>query len=627
VYTDAPGDGSLVGAFYSGGVFTVSDLDKPINAGTGCLPTADPRTVRCGSTASAITFNMYDNNDFVQVTNTTCRCSGGRGSDTLRGFGGADRLDGGQGDDSLEGGFGPDNMTGGDGNDTVTYESQLPVQDRNFGVVVTIDDVANDGSVEDDVGGVRDNVHSDIENVDGTHFDDTLTGFATATGARSVLNGADGNDTLAGGNGAPQVLMGGAGADTMLRDPSNPDVMVSYADHAAGVNAFLDGVAHSGNADDGNADRIGANVNWLIGSANADRLTGNSASNTLDGTNGDDVLDGRAGPDSLLGGNGADTADYSRRTTGITATVGGTGGDASDGTGDALLVENITGGRGNDTLVGDGGPNVLDADRGNDTLTGGGANDRLLGRAGADTLDGGLGADDLDGGPDTDTADYSTRTVAVTASLDGQANDGNADDGPTGARDNVRATVENLVGGADSDLLVGSAVGNNLHGGPGNDQLRGLGGNDYLYGGDGDDTLTGGANADFLYGDTGTDTADYPDHTAAQGVTVSLDGVDNDGAPNVDCITYLCPAQPQDNALVENVTGGPGDDTLTGDGLPNRLVGARGADQLFGLDGDDDLEARDNIQDLQLDCGDGTDSVRLDAGLDPAPQDCELILR
>jgi len=626
VFNGAAGEDNLVGAsVVQSGVIGVQDLVNPVTAGAGCLPhTANEAW--CGTNATAVTFNLGDGNDLAQVNDLVCKCFGGRGSDTLRGSSGADRLDGGADDDNLEGGFGPDTMVGGTGNDTVTYESPVPPNPRSVGVTVTLDDVANDGSVEDDAGGTRDNVHSDVENVDGTHFDDTLTGLSPATGMESVLRGMEGNDTLNGGNGAPQVLIGGPGADTMTRDPSNADVMVSYADHAAGVSAFLDGVAHSGNADDGNADRIGATINQLIGSPGPDHLAGNAAPNVLDGTDGDDVLDGRPGPDALLGGPGLDTADYSRRTTNVVATAGGTGGDASDGAGDVLLTENITGGRGDDTLTGDGGPNVLDGYKtGNDTLVGGDGNDKLLGRAGNDTLDGQLGADDLDGGADVDTADYSARTAAVSVSLDGHANDGNADDGPSTARDNVRPTVENVRGGAGNDLLVGSADANDLSGGPGDDRLRGLDGNDLLHGDDGKDTLVGGANADFLDGGADVDTADYSDHTDGRGIEVALDGVDNDGAQEVDCISFSCPGPAQDNVLTENVTGSLGDDTLTGDNGPNTLVGGRGADSLFGLDGDDFLNARDGAADVVVDCGAGTDTARVD--VDPTPIDCELLIR
>jgi serralysin len=75
--------------------------------------------------------------------------------------------------------------------------------------------------------------------------------------------------------------------------------------------------------------------------------------------------------------------------------------------------------------------------------------------------------------------------------------------------------IENAVGGASGDRLIGNAVENRLTGKAGDDALEGNGGNDtlagsggadLLYGGDGDDTLKGGGGADLLYGGDGDDT-------------------------------------------------------------------------------------------------------------------------
>jgi hypothetical protein len=60
-----------------------------------------------------------------------------------------------------------------------------------------------------------------------------------------------------------------------------------------------------------------------------------------------------------------------------------------------------------------------------------------------------------------------------------------------------------------------------------------------------------------------------------------------------------------------------------GDAFDNTLIGGAGADTLDGLEGRDLLRARSSDADSSLDCGDGTDRVELDAGLDPEPIDCE----
>jgi Ca2+-binding RTX toxin-like protein len=128
---------------------------------------------------------------------------------------------------------------------------------------------------------------------------------------------------------------------------------------------------------------------------------------------------------------------------------------------------------------------MIDGGAGNDRLTGGSGADFLPGHDGNDTLAGGNGSDLLVGGNGVDTVTYATRTSPVSVNIDGLSNDGNANDGPVGARDNIDSTVENLIGGAGADTLTGSARANRITGGPAADRLRGLGRNDTLEAQDG----------------------------------------------------------------------------------------------------------------------------------------------
>ncbi len=121
----------------------------------------------------------------------------------------------------------------------------------------------------------------------------------------------------------------------------------------------------------------------------------------------------------------------------------------------------------------------------------------LDGGPGDDRLDGAGGADALEGGAGLDTADYSRRTSAITAD-----NDGINDDGAYNERDDVRPSVERILGGSGGDTLTGP----NLVGNGGNDRLTGTNGDDTLTGGAGNDTLTGGAGADVLDAGDGNDT-------------------------------------------------------------------------------------------------------------------------
>jgi hypothetical protein len=124
--------------------------------------------------------------------------AGGGGDDTLSGLGGNDRLRGGGGNDTLDGGPGADDMAGGSGRDAVSYA-------QSTGVVVSLDDLANDGAP-----GEQDNAQTDIEDIFGGPGNDDLRGNAGA----NTIDGGAGDDRLRGGGGRDS-LFGGDGADRL----------------------------------------------------------------------------------------------------------------------------------------------------------------------------------------------------------------------------------------------------------------------------------------------------------------------------------------------------------------------------------------------------------------------------
>ena len=176
--------------------------------------------------------------------------------------------------------------------------------------------------------------------------------------------------------------------------------------------------------------------------------------------------------------------------------------------------EQISGRGGNDTLRGNGG---------NDALFGGPGNDSIDGGSGDDLLHGGLGNDTLIGGSGRDTASYiyaypggdrgepiaeGFGNLIINLSL-GAASGGAGSDRLDG--------IENAIGGAGNDTIVGSGGDNALTGGLGNDLLEGLDGADILTLGEGNDFADGGAGNDIfvlgpgnatLPGGTGDDTLD-----------------------------------------------------------------------------------------------------------------------
>ena len=199
------------------------------------------------------------------------------------------------------------------------------------------------------------------------------------------------------------------------------------------------------------------------------------------------------------------------------------------------------GGEGNDVLSGGTGADVISGGAGNDTLRGATdaaldvAADVLNGDEGDDTFDAGNatnGGDTFNGGAGTaDVVSYALRTTAVTVTIGAGANDGQASE-----TDTVAADVEGVTGGSGDDSLTGGAGNDTLNGGAGDDTLTGGDGNDVFNGGDGDDSLVAGAlttdGADTYNGGAGLDVVTYAARSI--GVTVSIDGVANDGETGED---------------------------------------------------------------------------------------------
>ncbi|MGB3654572.1 MAG: M10 family metallopeptidase C-terminal domain-containing protein [Rivularia sp. (in: cyanobacteria)] len=116
-------------------------------------------------------------------------------------------------------------------------------------------------------------------------------------------------------------------------------------------------------------------------------------------------------------------------------------------------------------------------------------------------------------GDGIDTIDASNQGISVRINLNPGtfSNLGPQDNGSLYSASNNLAiafgvTIENAVGGAGNDVLIGNTVDNYLFGGSGNDYLVDNAGSDTLIGGNGDDTLIGGSGYDILTGETGYDT-------------------------------------------------------------------------------------------------------------------------
>jgi Ca2+-binding RTX toxin-like protein len=211
----------------------------------------------------------------------------------------------------------------------------------------------------------------------------------------------------------------------------------------------------------------------------------------------------------------------------------------------AVVGDLFNGGAAAETFNGTAGDDIAFGGGGNDVLNGNDGNDQLFGQAGNDILNGGNGNDILDGGAgnDTLTGDAGNDAFLYTMS--------------TG--------TDTFAGGLGFDTL-------NITGTAGNDTL------DVTYNGTALTTVEGGAvtgveavTADLLgQAAGGRDALSYNGTTTA--VTVNLTTGTASGFASI--------------ANIENVTGGSGNDTLTGNANANTLNGGTGDDTFFATIGD-----------------------------------------
>ncbi len=233
-----------------------------------------------------------------------------------------------------------------------------------------------------------------------------------------------------------------------------------------------------------------------------------------------------------------------------------------------LDAEIVKGTPGNDQLMGDvSGAATLNGNAGDDVFC-----------EGDDAHNG--GSDTLVGGGGADTVDYSLRTATLVVVLDGRTKSGDATaNSSSGENDVVGADVSNVrMGSGTGSVYTGNSLNNTFVA-----NSVACGGSAEISGMDGNDTLDEGPDAascnnETFHGGSGVDLADY--HRRTRGLSLVMDGSTAGGDGSEQDVI---------DVDVENLYGGSGADSLTGNALDNDIEGKGGADTLCGMAGSDTL--------------------------------------
>ena len=428
-------------------------------------------------------------------------------------------------DDTFVASNAANNLDGAAGSNTVSYSGS--------NAAVTVDLSTSAAGIGGYAAG---DTYTNIQNVIGSAYADTLTGFATV-GVKSTLTGGAGGDTLTG------------------VQANRAYTYASYAGSGSGVTVdlnFTDGTGTSGG--DAAGDKLSF-IDNLIGSSSNDIFVANSQANSLDGAA------------------GSDTVSYARSTSAVTVDLSTAIGTGSGGyaAGDTYVnIENVIGSAFNDTLTGFATVGVKS------TLTGGAGADALIGVAAnsANTY-----------------ASYAGSSAGVTVDL--FYTDGTGTSGGDAAGDTL-ININNLVGSDYNDTFYANSQGNSFDGGLGTNTVNyshsnaavtvdlssttgsgtsgGYAAGDKfaniqnVVGSDFNDVFYASNQANFFDGGLGNNTVNYARSTS--GVTVDL--YHNTGANGY--------AAGDTYANIQNATGSSSNDTFVGNSAANSFVGGGGSD-------------------------------------------------
>ncbi|MDP2128878.1 MAG: hypothetical protein Q8K97_16040, partial [Pseudohongiella sp.] len=524
------------------------------------------------------------------------------GSDQLFGNDGDDQLFGGSGNDVLHGGNGADLLDGGEGNDTASW-SLYQVHPK-----AGINRLTNDttGVIADlKTGKAGLDTLVSIENLIGGVGNDQLFGDDND----NFLGGGAGNDLLD-GRGGNDVLVGGRG-DDILRGGDGDD----YLSGGAGNNQ-LDGGAGTDSIDYSSL-TYGVTVVMAGAGSRAALTSGEVTSLTpVDAYVWTDSLRSVPGPTGLPG----DMIQTGTSETRFTYQIRDQGTD--DPSDDVRIQEDpITPERiwklnplfaetpddlkevrflPDEGLLPEQEVSVIqqyvssrDQFTNIERIIGGKGNDNFAGNAEDTFFYGGAGADTIDGGAGIDTAGYQHSPTGVTVDLTKLVFKGGDAEG-----DSLK-NIENIIGSAFADTLVGDNNNNRLTPGAGNDNVSGGGGTDTVV----FEFASTGVYYQLLAGKLRVITADGP-------TVLSIDTISDD----IEFLEFTDKTLSFADAVKFVVRGTESNNLLTGTIIADFIEGLGGDDIINGLDGDDILDGGSG-NDL-LNGGAGNDRLIGGTGLD-----------
>jgi Ca2+-binding RTX toxin-like protein len=308
----------------------------------------------------------------------------------------------------------------------------------------------------------------------------------TCHGKKATIVGGPGNNKIRvpGDGHGVQVVYAGGGNDTIITGKAADIVCGGDGNDRIFAGKGKDRV-YGGPGDDLIINQKGGDLSF--GEDGNDQLRGGPSAESMDGGPGNDIVDGGSDRDYLHGGPGDDLM------------IGGDGSDdiwGDDGNDEihgGSGGEDMFGGNGDDRMYGDLLDDRMNGEGGNDLLVGGHGTDRMSGGDGDDWMRGGSNGDAVSGDGGTDTVSFADQTpmpsgIGILFNLaNGAAVTPDGNEAVSG--------IENVLGTAFDDEIIGTGANNILDGNIGADKLTGGGGGDTLIGGpdnDGTDVCSGG---------------------------------------------------------------------------------------------------------------------------------------